>query len=484
WRARFAPDVPGSWRYTASFRSATDVAISLDPNAGDPLAPDGDTGLVDITPRVADAPGFLKWGRLEYVGGHYLKFRDGAHWIKGGVDSPENFLAYAGFHNTQDQGGINADFLHTFGPHEGDFQEGDPQFDNPQTQVDSRGIIGALNYLGSARVNSIYFLPMNLGGDGQEVYPFVGAGNNAFDKTHYDVKKLYQWHLTLNHAQEQGVASHFVLAETESPNEQWLDGGVLGRERKLYYRELIARFAYLLAGKWNLSEENDYSVTLLREYADYIRALDWSAKPITVHTKPNNFRDYDDILADDRFSATSIQYAPDRAGEHVEDWRGNSANVGRPWVLDMDENNPAGTGLTDDNAVDLRKRVLYDVYFSGGSIEWYFGYHDLPLGGDLRTEDFRTRGEMYDYMWYARRLMQDELPFWEMSPADQLLSGESGSFGGGEVFAKAGEVYAIYLPDASPVPSLDLTGQSGTYVRRWFNPQSGAFEGAPQSIEG
>ena len=46
----------------------------------------------------------------------------------------------------------------------------------------------------------------------------------------------------------------------------------------------------------------------------------------------------------------------------------------------------------------MRRRALYDVYFSGGNIEWYLGYFPLPPGGDLRTEDFRTREEMWDYM--------------------------------------------------------------------------------------
>ena len=69
----------------------------------------------------------------------------------------------------------------------------------------------------------------------------------------------------------------------------------------------------------------------------------------------------------------------------------------------MDENNPAGEGLTDANAADLRKRVLYDVYFSGGNLEWYAGYHGLPLGGDLRLEDFRTDKKWPDYRDWCDR---------------------------------------------------------------------------------
>ena len=300
-------------------------------------------------------------------------------------------------------------------------------------------------------------MPLNLGGDGREVYPFIDPAGTAWANTHYDISKLGQWNSVFEHAQRQGIGLHFVLAETEIGNESWLDNGALGVERKLFYRELIARFGHALVLKWNLSEENDYSVATLRAFADYIQALDWAGHAITVHTHPNNFNDYGQIGGDSRFSATSIQYDPNQAGSHVETWRANSAAAGRPWILDMDENNPAGSGLTDSNADDLRKRVLYDVYFSGGQIEWYAGYHSLPLGGDIRLENFRTREAMWDYMWYARRLLQEELPFWSMAPHDALLTGESGAFGGGEVFAIPGSVYAVYLPEATATGSINLS---------------------------
>jgi hypothetical protein len=150
----------------------------------------------------------------------------------------------------------------------------------------------------------------------------------------------------------------------------------------------------------------------------------------------------------------------------------------------MDENSPASTGLTDSNAPELRKRVLYDVYFSGGNIEWYAGYHDLPLGGDMRLEDFRTREEMWDYMWYARRFMQENLPFWQMEPADELLSGEASLYGGGQVFAQQGSVYAIYLPDASPGGELDLSAlpPDVTLLMRWYNPRTGEFVGGETAV--
>ncbi|MHC4505555.1 MAG: DUF5060 domain-containing protein, partial [Planctomycetota bacterium] len=41
WRAHFAPDEEGTWEYRASFRRATDVALSLEPASGEAASFDG-----------------------------------------------------------------------------------------------------------------------------------------------------------------------------------------------------------------------------------------------------------------------------------------------------------------------------------------------------------------------------------------------------------------------------------------------------------
>ncbi len=479
WRVRFSADETGQWRYQANLVSGSQIAINTDLSTGQQVNIENASGEFFVQPQSGDAPGFLSVGRLEYIGQHYLKFRDGPYWIKSGTDSPENFLGYAGIDGTVDQGGSN--FLHDYSTHRGDARGDDPVFSNASSGADSLGITGALNYLSDQGVNSIYFLPMNLGGDGQETYPFVGGTKTSFNKTHYDISKLYQWNLVLNHAQRRGIALNIVLSETEPGNERWLDDGKLGVERKLFFRELIARFGYLLAAKWNLGEENDFPVSELRAHAQYLNTLDWTKKPIAVHTQINNFRDYEELVGDDLFSASSIQYDPPRADEFVETWRKRSADAGRPWVIDMDENTG---GITNANATTRRKQILYDVYFSGGNLEWYYGYHPLPLGGDINAGDFRQRDAIWTTMRHARNFMQSQLPFWRMQPADNLVSGEDGAFGGAEVFAAPGEIYAIYLPNASGNPSLDLRSASGSFSQRWFNPRNGQFAGDEQTVVG
>ncbi len=478
----FTPDEPGLWNYRISFRSGPEIAISLDPNAGTALNQEGITGTVQVQPKLPDAPGFYRHGRLEYVGGHYLKFRDGPYFIKGGVDSPENLLSFFGFDDAQDGG--NVGIIHRYEPHIADWQPGDPLFEGNTTGVDSKGLIGALNYLASKDVNSVYALLMNLGGDSRDVFPFVGAGGTSFENRHMDISKLYGWNLVFTHAQALGIQLHLVFGETEQQNESWLSDGTLGVARKLYYREMIARFGHHLAIKWNLSEENDFSSAELATFADFIQAVDPYGHPIAVHTHLDQLSEYTPLYGDPRYSASSVQYSVNNAGAFTELVRAQSTAAGRPWVVDMDENATAEEGLSPTNTDAMRKTVLYDVLFSGGNIEWYMGAHPLPIGGDHTLEDFRTRETMWEQMGHARRFMVQELPFHEMEPADGLVTGESPSYGGAEVFAKIGTVYAIYLPQASPSGSLNLIGAPGTYRKRWFDPRTGAYAGTTQTVSG
>ncbi len=61
----------------------------------------------------------------------------------------------------------------------------------------------------------------------------------------------------------------------------------MGRERKLYLRELIARYSHNLALNWNIGEENTQSSEQVRAMAKYIRQIDPYDHPIVIHTFPD-----------------------------------------------------------------------------------------------------------------------------------------------------------------------------------------------------
>lgn len=260
WRAHLAPDKTGVWRYRVSFLKGKHAAIG---GKGQPLAPyHGVSGQFTVAETDKTGRDFRAKGRLAYVGKHHLQFLGtGEFFLKAGADAPETFLAYADFDGTiATKKNVP---LHKWEPHIRDWQPSDPSWKNGK----GKGMIGALNYLASKGVNAFSFMPYNAGGDGDNVWPFVERN----DKFHYDCSKLDQWGIVFDHATSLGLYLHFKLQEQEMDDNRLgekankkvvpesLDGGVLGPERKLYCRELIARFAHNLALNWNIGEENTQS---------------------------------------------------------------------------------------------------------------------------------------------------------------------------------------------------------------------------------
>lgn len=501
WRVLFSPDEAGEWDYTAHFKSGEEIAVELN-KEGESVSFDGSSGHFEIAEQDSSATGFYKWGRLEYVGKHYLKFRDGDYWIKGGADSPENFLAYIGFDNTYGSSQNYDDLesiptLHGYDVHIEDWNPGDPDWGD----CSGKGIIGALNYLSSKNVNSIYFLLMNIGGDGKDVFPWVGSpvpeGSAQNDNLHYDLSKLEQWHMVFDHAQKKGIALHAVFNEAEEENKRELDNGELDIERKLFYREMIARFGHFPALQWNISEEYNLKLNLgderVREFARYIESTDPYKHPITVHSAGNPLEELAFTFGDPLFSTTSVQLNQRRIDQVTENIRKATAEAGRPLPASMDEFTvDIGSNrswIPIDNANLQRKQKLWPTYFSGGQIEFI-------LEGFLEVDSFKKPESeaLWNYIWFARKLIQNNLPFHEMEPMDELVTSESTvSVGegdgvisemGAQVFAKPGDSYAIYFPIAESTGTLDLSGVSGNLEMQWYNPRTGQFAGESQATEG
>ena len=411
--------------------------------------------------------------------------------------------------------------LHTFAPHVQDWKTGDPTWKDGK----GRGLIGAINYLASKGVNSLSFLPYNAGGDGDNVWPFVSRD----DKFHYDVSKLDQWQIVFDYAQQKGIYLHFKLQENEiddnvrgNPNDRGepgrgrgaagtgpvtesLDGGDLGQERKLYVRELVARFGYALALNWNIGEENTQSSEQQLAMAINLRDADpYAGHHIVVHTFPNGQEGvYPALLGSQSpFTGASLQMAWNAVHERTLRWVLASAQSNKPWVVANDEQGPANLGVPPDPGYagfagkdvqgrdvgytlhDIRKHVLWGNLMAGGAgVEYYFGYA-LP-DNDLLAENFRSRDKSWDYGRIAIDFFHSQkIPFWEMKNADELV-GNAKHDNSRYCFAKAGELYLVYLPSGGTT-SLDLSNASGQFTVSWFDPRNGGplKTGSVPSISG
>ncbi|MCD6303874.1 MAG: DUF5060 domain-containing protein [Planctomycetes bacterium] len=466
WRAYFVPETTGTWSYVASFRTGPGVAIQDDPHAGRPTAFDGAAGRFTVAPSDKTGRDFRARGFLRHdARSHYLRFSgDGRYFLKGGADSPENLLGYADFDGTFDTGGnkrIRGGFLHTYAPHVRDWRPGDPTWRGGK----GKGLIGALNYLASTGMNSVYFIPYNIdGGDGKDTWPWTSPKQ----RERFDCSKLDQWEIVFSHMDRLGLMMHVIMQETE--NDHALDGGRLGPRRRLYYRELISRFAHHLAVQWNLGEENTNTDAQRKAFAAYIRRLDPYDHPIVCHTRPGWYeRVYSPLLGAADFDGPSLQMGNVRA-THAETvkWVRRSERAGEPWVVCLDEIGPAGVGVKpdadDSNHDDVRRFALWGNLLGGGAgCEWYFGYK-FP-NNDLDCEDWRSRAGMWHQTRIALAFFHEYLPFWTMRSGDDLTSAADDY-----CFCRPGEVYAVYLPGGS---TTKLKLPAGSFTVRWYDPAAG-----------
>lgn len=505
WRAHFAPDRAGVWNYNVSFLHGDGVALDTD-TAGKALSKyDAKQGSIDVVASDKQGLDFRAHGRLCYVGKHYLQFAgSGKHFLKAGADAPETLLAFADFDNTIASKPKKAP-LKTWAPHVKDWNAGDPTWGNGK----GKGLIGAINYLSGKGCNAFSFLTYNAAGDGDNVWPFI----HRDDKLHYDCSKLDQWAVVLDHGTTRGMYLHFKMQETENDDhrrgkrggrvEACFDGGDLGEQRKLYCRELIARFGHNLALNWNLGEENTQSNAQQTAMINYIADLDAYDHNIVVHTYPKQQdRVYRPLLGDkSKLTGVSLQNSSlETTHQQTLKWVRESTEAGKPWIVAFDESGSAHHGQCPDlgyNGFDghdrsgkmaytqhkVRKQTLWGTLMAGGAgCEYYFGYQFDE--NDINCEDWRSRDQSWDYCRIALGFFHDNnVPFWDMVNADELVGNPSHSVSK-FCFAKPGDTYVVYLPDGGQ-SDLDLQGTSGSFTVHWFNPrEGGALQKGPQVVGG
>ncbi|MBN2314415.1 MAG: DUF5060 domain-containing protein, partial [Sedimentisphaerales bacterium] len=463
WCVHFAPDATGTWKYRISFRKGHNIAVTEDENAGQSAGfMDGRTGTFDIEPTDKTGRDFRSKGILKYVGKHHLRFAEtGEYFLKFGADAPENFLAYKDFDGDFKTDGQKDNFIKDWGPHIKDWKPGDPAWQGGK----GKGIIGAVNYLASKGMNVFSFLTMNIGGDDRNVFPYTTYD----ERLRLDVSRLAQWEIVFEHGTKLGMYLHFKTLENE--NQLLLDNGDLGPQRKLYYRELIARFGHHLALNWNLGEEiNKATHEQKVAWANYF----WTQDPYQHHIVIHNMNiPHYDLLGDaSKLTGFSLQTnKPDFSQVHrrTRDYIDRSAAAGKPWVVACDEPGDATHGLitdaedpTRDNA---RKNALWGNLMAGGAgVEWYFGYKHPH--SDLTCQDWRTREKVWDQCRIALEFFRKyEIPFWDMKCEDEMTENTDDY-----VFCKPGEIYLIYLKHGGKV---NLNVLVGNFTYGWFNPRTG-----------
>lgn len=481
WQVKFSPDKAGPWKFDAYLMEGKDIAVKQFTLPKKNESVWNITGSFEVQAVDSTAVGFYKTGKLAYVGKHYLEeIETGKAFLKNGVGSPETFLAYYEFDGTFKKGGAVTptlnNGLHEYPFHKKDWNDGDPTWGDEKGKT----IIGALNYMASKRMNSLYFMVMNEQGDGDNVWPWIAPE----EQTRYDVSKLAQWEKVFTHMDKLGIAMNVFTQETE--NDTILNKGELGLERKLFYKELVARFGHHLGVVWNLGEETNRTPKQLKSYASYIRSIDPYKHPIAVHNhvrvtgERREGRPLDPIketftplLGFKDFEVPSLQmYDTTEVHQEVKKWLDLSIKKKKPWVVYLDEIGHWDIGVTTDSAANnnydmvMRSSLWGSLMAGSAGTSWYFGGLDGP-NNDMAAEDFRARDRWWSISSNAKDFFNDHLPFWKMQGHDELLSNKKAF-----CFAKKDEIYVVYLPKGE---QTDLQIGDGAFTIAFYDPMEGGM---------
>lgn len=468
WQVRFRPFLEGKWTYTVNFTKGKNAAVGG--NAVAIKEVNGLTGSFNIDKSDKTGRDFRGKGKLQYVNSRYLQFAETKeYFLKAGADAPENLLAYDDFDNTPNVKNLRK----SWSSHVKDWKTGDPTWKDGK----GKGLIGAVNYLASTGCNVFSFLTYNVGGDDKNV--FMHTDSTKVGRLHFDCSKLDQWEVLFDHADVLGMYLHFKTQEEENDNgPHSLDGGEVGVERKLYYKQLIARFGHHLALNWNLGEENTQTKEQQKEMASYFHDNDPYKNHIVLHTFPYQQEKYYTPLLGKQSEITGVSIQTEWSNVHDETklWVEKSKQSGKQWVVANDEQGKAQFGVPADpdypgstldvNSIhDIRKQVLWGNLMAGGAgVEYYFGYKLVE--NDLNCQDWRSRDQSWKYANIALEFFRKYVPYSELDSKDELV--DPGSW----CFAKEGEYYLIYLPLGEST-HLDLSSFSGKYQVKWFNPKKG-----------
>lgn len=478
WQAILRPDKTGEWLYSIKFYQGTNVAYATAPTGlTDLYSVAGSVGAICNTPGNLNPYDLRSKGRLMKDGNHVKWAETGEYYLKVGPDSPENFFDYKDFDfDDVRQTGADKYFQHSFLPHVTDWQNGNAIWQSDK----GKGILGALNYLRvNDKMNS--FSTSIFGGDDLNVFPW----KTRSAKLIYDVSKLAQWEIVLDHAEKMGLLAHLKLAEAENHKE---DNMVAGTDKlEIYYREMIARFGHHLAIEWNIGEEfgsvngtaygsTSATATEAIKRGNLLKKLDAYKNLHLLHTGPTPLQGiYDAVISQDVTAIDGISMQNSEANSwavvytYTKKYTQNSRNAGYPWVVSTDEQNSGGSGVFSSSAMNsdligggkpARTNVLWGCFMAGGAgVMWYGGSK-----GDFLTEDFRRHDLLHKWSNYCVNdfFNGNHIPY-----SDMTVSTASST---GWCLEKTGNVYVVFLANGG---TANLTLPTGNYAVRWFDPRNG-----------
>ncbi|TPV96137.1 MAG: hypothetical protein B7733_06200 [Myxococcales bacterium FL481] len=407
----------------------------------------------------------------------------------------------------------------------------------------SDGLSGALNYLAGGPqegqvtgvgLNSVYVILNTQGGDCWDMHPYLDPepkpGGDYDAKGNFDLSKLDQVQVALEHCMRKGLVFNHQMTEIEHPSLFFADGpqetnntfGEMLTIRRLLFREWVARNGWCNAYRWILSEEiqdqqganQTYLVPILRDQCDWIRSLDYRmakegtaeygfGRPICFHTEGlrasnDNWKTwgpYEKTHGEKRWGSTAWQpfYDPnsspqgewDHPRQVVEHWsqKWPNGDGGSGWQVPMIVDEPWSNGQMHSRRDQYRRLFMWPCYMRGGMLSIYASTGSgSDWGNDHTIETMEARKYSYADLTRIRKFVE-AFHFWKFGDQnfpDGNVSGNTGAERQPRVFTHPQpRQVGVYLDNASSNRGTVLIpgAQPDTnWTYQWYNPRTGEWD--------
>ena len=288
WRVHFRPDEPGIWRYSAIFRQGAGVAVATERDAGAPAGYiDGAHGKFPIAPvleksraakpaRKRSSAEAASGGSRAFDGEELVFVRDPQGQAGGSLsftaadEALDAVLACGDFDNTVDVG--------RYAAYERHWAPSDPVWSDGR----GKAVIGAVNAMASRGANQLR-VSIDASGGAAKAAPWartdlvLGPVRDAETVTArvFDVSKLDQWEAVLEHMTANQLGIRLALRDSDGVARRGSsDHSARLFERKLFLRELAARFGHHAGLCWSLDRSLSVDADMADELLSFIRTID------------------------------------------------------------------------------------------------------------------------------------------------------------------------------------------------------------------
>lgn len=276
-------------------------------------------------------------------------------------------------------------------------------------------------------------------------------GSPEFDHTRFNLAHWRKCEKLLRRMRELNVVASVIMVMDRGIEDAPPAGSEL---EKRYYRYAAARYGAFSNVMCDLgNEHNEYrSVEWANEMGALVKKWDCYGHLATAHgydTFPYDLEKWADFAI--------YQKWMDGQNEFMLAQRADAIAKGRmiPQV-----NEEYGYENHKESGQDEVRRRAWEIAMAGcyqTTGEWKGWQH-----GEAPPES-----KILTWTGYLRKLFEENLAWWEMTPANELIKD-----GTAYALALEAKCYAAYLPTAQRI-TLNLP--PGEYIARWFNPRSGEY---------